>query len=211
MTKPRWTPELYRADAIPEGEFGRWKVERFTVEEESLGRMHYALEGRDVPAGTYTRLVRRRSENGVTGDVALWDTLVMSDTPAELDDHMDFWGYVRLLRGHVLIHGLGLGCAVRMALQAGAERVTVVELDRDVIAHVAPYLDPRRVAVVQGDAFILRHPVGSRWSVVWHDVWDELCEDNLPLMTKLHRKFGGRCDWQGSWSREFLERRRPRW
>ncbi|KKN88165.1 hypothetical protein LCGC14_0252370 [marine sediment metagenome] len=136
MTKPRWTPELYRADAIPEGE-------RFTVEEESLGRMHYALEGR----------------------------------------------------------------AVRMALQAGAERVTVVELDRDVIAHVAPYLDPRRVAVVQGDAFILRHPVGSRWSVVWH----ELCEDNLPLMTKLHRKFGGRCDWQGSWSREFLERRRPRW
>lgn len=207
MTETRWMPEVYRANVIPEGEFGHWKVERFIVEEDSLGRLRYALDGRDVPAGTYTRLMRRRSENG-HGDVMPWDTLVMSDTPAEFDDHRDFWGAVRFRRGHVLLHGLGLGCAVRMALHAGAERVTVVELDRDLIAHVAPHLDPQRVAVVQGDAFTLRHPVGSRWSVVWHDIWDELCTDNISKMTTLHRKFGSRCGWQGSWSREYLESRR---
>ena len=207
MTEPRWTPDVYRADAIPEGEFGHWKIERFTVEEESFGRLHYALDGRDVPAGTYTRLVRRRTENG-TGDAMPWDTLVMSDTPAEFQDHLSFWGAVRLRRGHVLIHGLGLGCAVRMALQAGAERVTVVELNPELIAHVTPHLDADRVTVLRGDVYDYRHPVGARWSVVWHDVWDTLCEGNLPLMTRLHRKFGGRCDWQGSWSRKYLEDRR---
>ena len=194
MTESRWTPEVYQADMIPEGEFGCWKIERFTVAENAMGRVHYALQGRDVPAGTYTRLMRRQ-------------TVVMSDTPAELYDLRSFWSSVRILRGHVLLHGLGLGCAVRMALQAGAELVTVVELDRDLIAHVAPHLDLRHVAMVQGDAFTLRHPVGARWSVVWHDVWDDLCEDNLLQMTVLHRKFGGRCEWQGSWSKDYLTRR----
>ncbi len=132
----------------------------------------------------------------------------MSDTPAEFQDHLSFWAAVRLRRGHVLIHGLGLGCAVRMALQAGAHHVTVVELDPDLIDHVGPHLDPERVRLIQGDAFTYRHPVGSGWSVVWHDIWDTLCTDNLPLMMTLHRKFGGRCGWQGSWSRGYLEDRR---
>ncbi len=207
MTETRWTPDIYRADAIPEGEFGSWKIERFKVEEDSIGRLHYALDGRDVPAGTYTRLVRRRTENG-TGDVMPWDTLVMSDTPAEFNDHLSFWGAVRMAGGSVLIHGLGLGCAVRMALQAGAEHVTVVELDQDLIDHVGPHVDPDgddRVLIIQGDAYAYRHPAGSRWSCVWHDIWDTLCVDNIPEMTKLHRKFGGRCNWQGSWSRQYLE------
>lgn len=49
---------------------------------------------------------------------------------------------------------------------------------------------------------------------VWHDVWDELCTDNLPQMHRLHR----RSDWRGSRSRSFLEyrvkqekKRRDRW
>lgn len=207
MTETGWTPKIYRADAIPEGEFGRWKIERFTVPKHDVAALRYEMDGRAVPAGTYTRLMRRRSENG--GSL---DTLVMSDTPAEFYDHMDFWGACRLIGGSVLIHGLGLGCAVRMALQAGAEYVTVVELDRELIDHVGPHVDTDdRVLIIQGDAYTYRHPAGSRWSVVWHDIWDTLCEDNLPLMTRLHRKFGGRCRWQGSWSREYLESRRPRW
>ena len=210
MSEAQWTPGIYRADSIPEGEFGQWMIDRFEVEEGGIGQLHYALHGRPVPGGTYTRLVRRRAsvkDEPLKGPMSPWDTIVMSDTPAELDDHRYFWGAVRLLRGHVLVHGLGLGCAVRMALQAGAEHVTVVELDQDVIDHVAPHMDPERVTVIQGDAYTYKHPVGSQWTVVWHDVWDEICSDNIRMMTKLQRKFGGRCQWQGSWSRSYLENR----
>ncbi len=192
----RWTPELYRADKIPEGEFGPWKVDRFEVQEDDSGRLFYMLQGRDVPAGTYTRLWRSPR------------TVVMSDTPAEFDDHREFWSYVRWFGGSVLIHGLGLGCAVRMALQAGAERVTVIELDQDVIDHVAPHLNSNRVTIYQGDALTRKWPVGSRWTVVWHDIWDTICSDNLPEMHRLHRRFGGRSLWQGSWARSIVEQLR---
>ncbi len=210
MSEARWTPDDYMASSVPEGEFGQWMIDRFEVVEGSIGQLHYMLDGRDVPAGIYTRLVRRRAsvkDEPITGPMSPWDTIVMSDTPAEFNDHQEFWGAVRLIRGHVLIHGLGLGCAVRMALQAGAEHVTVVELDQDVIDHVGPHLDAERVTIIQGDAYTYKHPAGSEWSVVWHDVWDELCTDNIAKMKTLHRKFGGRCEWQGSWSRSYLENR----
>jgi spermidine synthase len=115
---------------------------------------------------------------------------------------------VRMFKGSVLIHGLGLGCAVRMALQAGAERVTVIELDQDVIDHVAPHLNDERVTIYQGDALTRRWPVGSTWTVVWHDIWDTICGENLPEMHRLHRSFGGRSLWQGSWARSTVERLR---
>lgn len=63
-----------------------------------------------------------------------------------------------------------------------------------------------------GDCFTWKPEKGARWDVVWHDVWDNICTDNLPEMTKLHRRFGRRCDWQGSWCRDRLlsERRREK-
>jgi hypothetical protein len=40
--------------------------------------------------------------------------------------------------------------------------------------------------------------------VAWHDVWANICEDNLPLMARLHRRYGRRVNWQGSWSKEVV-------
>ena len=71
--------------------------------------------------------------------------------------------------------------------------------------------------IVQADAFTVKLPRPSlflhvprdtRYDVVWHDIWDNICADNLPEMHRLHRRYGRRCDWQGSWARWHCERQR---
>jgi spermidine synthase len=91
------------------------------------------------------------------------------------------------------------------------ESVTVVELQPDVIKLVGPWLEGiaakanKRLTIIQGDAFTWKPPKEQKWDIVWHDVWNEICTDNLPQMSKLHRRFGKRCSWQDSWSRELLQ------
>ena len=63
-----------------------------------------------------------------------------------------------------------------------------------------------RVNIICADAFEWRPPKGVRYNAVWHDIWDDICTDNLPEMTRLHRKYGRRADWQGSWCRELCKR-----
>lgn len=36
-------------------------------------------------------------------------------------------------------------------------------------------------------------------------IWPEIVTTNLPEMTRLHRKYGRRVGWQGSWCREQLQ------
>jgi hypothetical protein len=82
-----------------------------------------------------------------------------------------------------------------------------------VIALVGPHYarDPR-VTIHHADAYTIRWPVGIRWDVAWHDIWADMCEDNLPGMATLHRRYGRRVEWQGSWGRERIlaDRRRSR-
>lgn len=201
---------------IPEGSSGRWRVERFTVDSgaarvEALRAAFHG--GRGVPAGSYTRLL-------CNGHV------VMSDTPDEVADHRK---PIEKAQGLCLVHGLGLGMVVAAMLEKDDVRhVTVVEKSEDVIHLVAPHLAERyggghsaqpeifygnqeavqteRLTVVQGDAFTWKPPKGCCWDVVWHDIWPDLCVDNLPEMKKLHRRFGRRSAWQGSWARPIVER-----
>lgn len=183
--------------SVPEGRSGDWAVERFTVapDEASMERFRAAINfgGRFVPAGTYTRLVRRGA-------------IVMSDTPDEIRDHM--WAIYQA-HGHCLVNGLGLGVVLGgMLRKAGVERVTVVEIDPDVIALVAPHYIAQfgdRCEIVQADALEWAPPKGVRYGVVWHDIWNSLCWDNLADMHRLHRRYGRRADWQGSWGREYIE------
>ena len=173
--------------SIPEGTVGRWRVERFNVTDDQakLDAMRGAFRGgRYVPAGTYTRLMR----GGV---------LVMSDTPDEMRDH---WAPMRHARGRVLINGLGIGMVLRAVLnKPEVERVTVVEIDSDVIALVGAHYACDRLELVNASAFDYAPPKGVRYGAVWHDIWDNICGDNLPEMTRLKRKYGRRADWQGSW------------
>ena len=190
--------DKYKVD-IPEGQSGEWRIEKFTVSEQEAkfselrAKISFSDRGRPVKAGIYTRLLR----NG---------TLVMSDTPAEIDDH---YGTLRWSRGNVLLNGLGLGVALKIVLgNQGVKKVFVNELSEDVIKLVRPYFTDDRVVINHADAFEWKPPRGTRFGMIWHDIWDNICEDNLPEMKKLHRKYGHYLDKggeQGSWGRDLLD------
>lgn len=179
---------------IPEGISGNVRVKRFEVTEQAaaMERLRSIIggHGRGVPAGWYTGLFR----NG-----GLW----MSDTPDEMRDHWQVCREIERRGGRVLIMGLGIGMLVKYALDLPqVEHVDVVEIDPDVIALVGPTYAGERCTIHHGDAYTYRFPVGSRWDVVWHDVWAHISGDNVPEMAKLKRSYGRRADWQGCWAEE---------
>jgi len=189
--------ESYKVD-VPPGELGDVVVERHEVTEDEarFGAMRAAIHGsrRYVPAGVYTGLKIKNS-------------LVMSDTRDEILDHLE---PIRYASGRCLVNGLGLGVVVNgMLMNSDVEDVTVVEINSDVISLVGPHWKDRygdRLTVIHCDAFSFTPPKGERYGMVWHDIWGGICSDNLPEMHKLHRKYGRRCDRQGSWCRAECER-----
>lgn len=182
--------------SVPDGERGPWKVETFTIDkhQEAMSRiraMQHPLEA--VSAGTYKRLTRNGS-------------VIMSNTQMEIRTHSYF--IARAAKGSILINGLGLGMALTaILLKPGVTDVTVIEKDRDVIALVGPHFksDPR-VTIIWSDAMKWQPPKGKRYHAVWHDIWDDINEDNLPAMKTLTRRYARRTDWQGCWAREHIGR-----
>lgn len=195
---------------VPEGESGDWKIERFTVSNEDIVvhnircSFKAGMGGRTMEAGTYTKLTR----NGA---------VIMSDTPAEIADH-SYFARSRA-KGHVLINGLGLGWIVEVLLQKKeVKTITVIEKSKDVIDLVKQhYYDKcpkdKHLIIVHADALEYKPEKGQRYDAVWHDIWDNICADNLEDMKTLHRKYGRRTDWQGSWCRYQCEQanKQARW
>ena len=195
---------------VPDGESGDWKVERFTVSDEDI-KLHNlrcsfkaGMGGRVMESGTYTKITR----NG---------KVIMSDTPAEIRDHMEFIYQARKRGGHVLINGLGLGWALEAILDAPKiKTITVIEKSPDVIDLVGQHYKDKcpknkYLLIIHADALEWKPPKGNHYEAVWHDIWDNICSDNLPDMHKLHRKYGRRCDWQGSWCRYQCEQANRRY
>lgn len=188
--------DKFRKVDVPEGESGEWKVSCFTPEGFSAQLHNLKQPGRQLVVGeTYTQLTH-------CGDV------VMSDTPAEIND---LWPFNRHLRGRLLINGLGLGVVLQGALDTRAVlHVTVIELSASVIALVARHYEARygseRLNIINADALDWAPPKGVRYDAVWHDIWDNICGDNWEPMKKLHRKYGRRCAWQDSWCRALVKR-----
>lgn len=172
---------------IPAGKSGRWKVEKFELTEEMLRfDFNNRLMGRQGAPGKYTKLTRDGK-------------IVMSDTPAEMGDLSPLkWN----AKGKVLIHGLGLGCAVDLCMGLpDVEAVTVIEVSADVIKLVAPTLKKKygdRLTIIEADAYTWK-PKGVKFDSVWSDIWDDICSDNLPEMKKLRFMWARRTTWHGFW------------
>jgi hypothetical protein len=188
---------------VPPGLAGGVEVRRFAVTEQESTRSYLGGRGRGVRPGTYTGLYRRGY---------LW----MSDTPDEKRDHLPILNRVRHLGAErVLVNGLGLGMVVAALLACETvQQIDVVEIDPEVIALVGPHYEAtaatagKTLAIHQGDAYAIQWPAGTQWDCAWHDVWPDLCTDNLPQMATLHRRYGRRVKWQGSWGRSYLEYQR---
>lgn len=194
--KERWFHK-YQVD-IPDGKKNNWCVEKFDVGPETAFASLLQDGLRPVPQGTYTRLCGPQR--------GLYE-VVMSDTPAEIKDHLDF---IWQAQGDVLIHGLGIGmCLQAVARKEEVTSVLVIEKSQDVIDLVAPtYLERfgDKLEIRQEDALTWKPEKGRRWDCVWHDIWYDICAGNYEQMKKLHRRFGRRCDWQDSWSRDQVKR-----
>ncbi len=191
--------ELIPKSTVPAGKCGTWCIEKFTVTEEEAkfqnirAAFSFSFRGLYIKSGDYTRLIH----NG---------QVIMSDVPSEIKDHI---GFVHRATGNVLINGLGLGLCLAGVLQKpDVKFVTVIEIDPDVIALVGHHFQDIRVSIVNADALEFKPVKGEYFNTVWHDIWPNICADNLEEMKKLHRKYGRRCDWQGSWCRAQCERQR---
>lgn len=193
------------ATALAEGESGEWRVVRSIVsrEDEAEARRQAAAFGEDryTEAGAHVALLRG-------------DDVWMADNRDEMRDHLEVYEQTVKLGGRCLVHGLGLGLITRAMLDLPAvEHVDVVELESDVIRLVAPAfasdIDKGRLTIHRGDCFTKRW-VRARWTVVWHDIWQPMVLSNLTQMAELHNLFADRCQWQGSWGREWLEEYREK-
>ena len=181
--------EKYKVD-IPEGISGDFEVSKFNVDPGDVRSLGYALHGRPVPPGTYTRLTHN-------GDV------IMSDTPSEILDHLNF---IKIVRGRVLINGLGLGVVIKgLLMKLEVHHIDVVEKEYDVIKLVWPtYKYDPRLSLYHADAFTVQWEKDILWDFVWHDIWPDICTDNLPEISKLKRKYVRRTGWQGAWCEKEL-------
>jgi hypothetical protein len=169
----------YRVN-VPKGTKGPWTVREFETDF-GLSYLRLARDGRPPGLGKFTAL--NHKERG----------MIMSDTCPEVDDVRAF---AYLLRGHVLISGLGLGMVPHMLTKVPkySENVTslmIVEKDADVIALTGDHYrkSDKRISIVHADALKWTPPKGTKYDAAWHDIWGDICADNRPEMTAIKRHY----------------------
>lgn len=183
--------------SVPEGQSGDWKISKFTVTKEEADLEHLRAifnpqrPYRVCPPGEYTRLTCK-------------GTIIMSDTPDEIRDHMPM---VYAAKGDILITGLGLGMVLQACLRKPeVAHATVIELSPDVINLVGNHYQQMfgdRLTIINVDAMTWKPPKGTHYGAVWHDIWEHICGDCLPSMRTLRNRFRKVSDWQGIWSYEY--------
>lgn len=177
---------------VPEGNSGEWSVSRFSVSKRDARWGVFSYKHRAPPPGEYTRLMRGR-------------TVIMSDTRAEVSDHYFLKGQT----GVGLLNGLGLGVGIELCMET-ADFVFVVENSKDVLnLSAGHYLEKYgdRLEIIYADALRYKPPKGMHFNFVWHDIWDDICGDNLGEMSLLKRRYGRLCGGnQACWA-EYEARR----
>jgi hypothetical protein len=187
MNRYEWLDKRIPKVTVPEGKSGDWEVRRHETADSPIT----AFRERHFCPGVYTQLRRKG---------ALW----MSDTPAERMDHLDF---IRAAKGHVLISGLGIGVCIGPVLaKPEVESITVLEIAPEVIELIAGHYADPRLTVVETDALTWKPPKGIRYGAVWHDIWRDICADNLPEMHTLNRRYARKADWKSCWSQDLIRR-----
>lgn len=147
--------------SVYEGKRGLWRVARVQVCGNGLQNLRYIRDGIPecvVSPGEYVGLFNE-------------DGLVMSNTQLEYRTSRAF---VARANGRVLVSGLGLGMLIRPLLaRSEVTSLTVLEIERDVIALVAPFYadcEPR-LNIVHADALSWSAARGERFDCAFHDIW----------------------------------------
>jgi hypothetical protein len=186
---------------IPEGQSGDWRIEKFTVTKEAAKDFNRSMAwtpgmgGRQIMPGDHTRLMRGNQ-------------LVMSDTAAEIRDHVD--PYVSA-EGHTLLTGLGLGVVAKMIASRGeVKSLTIIEKSHDVIKLVKPHLRISRMKIIEADIFTWKPherfaELGiKQFDFAWFDIWDDFNEDFIAEKQKLYRRYGRWAKKKGNWLKNYF-------
>jgi len=202
MKNTRTFPDMVKIIPASERQPGRFYIEHMVVDNHasmisSFNRGPYSY----VSEGTYCGL-KRASENGNSS----WDSLWMSDTQMERATNHDI---VRQARGDVLIIGLGLGMVpYALCRKPEVTSVTVLELEPEVIALVAPHVTHKKLRVICADG---RQPPlrGRLFDTIYLDIWTNISSDNWkdmkPLLA-LYRKFRRAGGLVTGWLKEYVQR-----
>lgn len=181
-TAPYRADPFYRNIRLPEKARGEWRLthQQYAPYELFCYDDTRALpDGREIPCiGYFTESFRYPA---VLQKGRLW----MAVTPNEVETmHAD----IAAARGNILVLGLGLGYyAYRTALMENVSRVTVVELDEDVIRlfeeEILPQFEHReKIRVIHADAFayVEKEAAGERYDFVYADIWHDVL-DGTPM------------------------------
>jgi len=164
----------------PDGEWGNWRIRHM-----GLGFSNGYYTSRwlvsDIPV-----LMRRHQE-----DVESWETW-MSLTPHELESQE---AGCLFAQGHAVIMGLGMGwIALNAALSPAVKRVTVVELDTDVInffntSGVLQQVSPEireKIGIVHADALEWQpqEPVDFLFADIWRTLGEQETLEHVRCMQR---------------------------
>jgi predicted membrane-bound spermidine synthase len=189
-------------------EIGTVKIEHYGISEKEaeFAQLRSAIHARPeeyVESGKYVRLY-------INGRLA------MSDTDMEKRSNLDF---VRNANGKMLVAGLGIGLIIIPALRKKeVESIEIIEKNEDVIHAVGMQLRSylmdqklnRKLSIIKDDVFKYKPEKGKKWDVIYFDIWNDICVDNLEGITKLKRKFARRLNranprcWMGAWQEDNL-------
>lgn len=184
---------------LPEYEGKTFEIKKFEIDKHTAVMSMIRDAARCCEVGSYTKLVFM--------DENYHRHTMMSDTTAECRDLYDI---IFMANGHVLINGLGIGLVIVNIID-NVDKITVIDNNKELLDVVGKHyqkLYPGKIELVHSDAFEYQIPEGIRYNCVWHDIWPTISTDNIEDMKKLHRKYGRKTDWQGSWCRYECERMR---
>jgi hypothetical protein len=192
-------------EIVPEGDIGIARLEHFEVSRSASELSAFRGGLSYVPEGRYAKLI----VDGV---------LMMSDTRMEKNSNYDA---LFAANGKVLISGLGMGMiTVPICAKDEVESVLVLEKSQDVIDLIGPHIAHPKLTIICADCFEWQPPKGEKWDAIYHDIWPEICEDNLKEIAKLKRKFARRLNRENpkcsqiAWMEDHLRaerRRNQRW
>ena len=186
-------------EVIPEGESGVTVIRHAEVSQQhsDMTRIRAAINDRKrdyIPAGRYVQLF-------------IGGQLYMSDTPTEQRENQEL---LNRAKGDVLIAGLGIGMVlVPLLANPAVTSVTVVEMNPDVVALVAPYFP--EVNVVTADFLEWSALPGVRWDTIYFDIWPTIDVDDMPEVAKLRKRYRRRLSpggWMGSWAHDLRRKQR---
>ena len=177
---------------IPRGESGSYAVEHFT---HPAGKAMLTANPRHALMSGGTQKMKEIVYDRPT----TWHRLVyekgvwMTDVPSEQEQHRTS---LEKFEGHVLVGGLGLGLAANwLAKKKHVKSVTVVEISKDVIKLVEPYIkdQTKKVSVVRQDLFsFLKGYKGMPFDWAFYDIWQSDGEGTFfDMVTPLRKLSAG--------------------